>query len=280
LAENFFDYIPNIGRFPEKLTLFRDIFLLAKSIPFASKKPGNVEERGGPMATAQELAKRRRKSWETCLEAASAIRSIADELEEYSGTYEEVTALRKQLGRIEKACVRGKSAYPSENSGADGDSDADSAFWTPPVNFDADPKTVAQNVVAQLPLQRIFQDQELSDAFLSELMLALARESSYKNRRERQKEGIEQAKAQGVRFGKPSHPLPDNFEEVRQAWRDGLISMKEAASQCGMARTTFYNAALRAEKKPPMDEEPAHAEVAERLARRRQEQPLAHIHAG
>ncbi len=99
---------------------------------------------------------------------------------------------------------------------------------------EADPRAAAQRLVALLPLREIFQDRELADAFLSELMLALARESSREARRELQRKGIAQAKAQGVRFGKPARPLPENFEEVRQAWRNGRLSLKEAAQACKM----------------------------------------------
>lgn len=193
------------------------------------------------MATAQELMKKRRTSWEVCAGAAAEMRTILDELEKYSGVYEETTALRKWLNRIDKACSRGRAA--SSEAPLDPDADEDD-----PIAMGGDPRTVAQNLIAQMPLQRIFQDPELSDAFLSELLLALARESSYKNRRERQRQGIEQAKAQGVRFGAPKRVLPENFEEVRKAWRNGELSQVEAAEQCGMAKTTFYNAAQRAER--------------------------------
>lgn len=187
------------------------------------------------MSTAQEVLRKRRSSWEVCAGAASEMRTILDELEKYSGIYEETTALRKQLDCIERACG-GKAA----NLGADPAVD--------PLEADGDPKAVAQNLIAQMPLQKIFQDPALSDAFLSELLLALARESSYKNRRERQRQGIEEARAKGVRFGAPKRALPEHFEELRKAWRNGEFSLAEAAEQCGMAKTTFYNAARRAER--------------------------------
>jgi len=195
------------------------------------------------MSTVQELAKKRRSSWETCADAVSVMRTILNDLEEYSGVYEEISGLRKQLARIEKACAR---------SGAASRTEIDSAAGTPaeaaPVEMDGEPRAVAQHLVAQLPLQKIFGDQALSDAFLSELLLALARESSYSSRRERQKKGIEDAKAQGIRFGAPSRPLPENFDEIRRAWRGGAFPLKEAAAKCGMAKTTFYNAVQRAEQ--------------------------------
>jgi len=113
---------------------------------------------------------------------------------------------------------------------------------------EGDVRIAAQDLVARLPLREIFQNRELADAFLSELMLALARESSRENRRERQREGIAQAKARGVRFGKPSRALPENFEDARRAWRGGLLSLREAAEECGMPESSFYTAAQRAER--------------------------------
>jgi len=200
------------------------------------------------MATAQELLRKRRTSWEVCAGAAAEMRTILNELEEYSGIYEETTALKKRLDRIEKACARGRAAsVPAANEAPAVHSEAADPE-ADPIMAGGDPKTVAQNLIAQMPLQRIFQDPALSDAFLSELLLALARESSGKDRRERQRQGIEEARAQGVRFGAPRKPLPENFEEVRQAWRDGVFSLTKAAEQCGMANSTFYNAAQRAER--------------------------------
>ena len=60
-------------------------------------------------------------------------------------------------------------------------------------------------------------------------------------------EGIAAAKAQGVRFGALCRTLPDNFEELRQAWRSGQITLRTAAEICGIPKSTFRNAAVRAE---------------------------------
>lgn len=157
--------------------------------------------------------------WEVCADAAVKMQAIIDGL----GVSEAAAALRAQVRRIEGAC-----AVPEAEAG--------------------DPKAAAQGLIARLPLREVFQDKALADAFLSELLLTLARESSYEERRERQRKGIAEAKAHGARFGKPARALPENFEDARQAWRDGRLSMKEAAELCGLPKTTFYDAAQRAEK--------------------------------
>jgi len=116
--------------------------------------------------------------------------------------------------------------------------------------LNGDAKSTARDMVAQIPLREIFRNQELADAFLSELMLAIARESSRENIMARQRKGIAEAKARGVRFGKPARPLPENFEDVRQSWREGWLSLKQAAEECGLPESTFYYAAQRAEGIP------------------------------
>ena len=89
---------------------------------------------------------------------------------------------------------------------------------------------------------------ELLGSFVSDLFLAMAKESQRETRRQKQAEGIAAAKARGVRFGRTAKPVPDNFDEFHQAWRAGRISLKKAAESCGMARGTFYNIALRREQ--------------------------------
>ena len=47
------------------------------------------------------------------------------------------------------------------------------------------------------------------------------------------------AKAKGVRFGRPPKPLPDNFHEEYQRWKQGEITGTAAAKECGMPLSTF-----------------------------------------
>ncbi len=181
--------------------------------------------------SAHQGPARRQSHWEVCADAALEMQAILDEMEGCSDAQEQTAALREQLRRVELACI----AAP-----ADGEEEE-----PPPPR--GDPRSVARGLVALLPLREIFRDKELSDAFLAELLLTIARESSHESRKELQRQGIAQAKAQGVRFGKPRRSLPENFEEMRQAWRDGECSITEAAEQCGLARPTFSEAVKRAE---------------------------------
>ena len=88
--------------------------------------------------------------------------------------------------------------------------------------------------------------QELLSGFVSELFLAATQQNLRETRRKKQMEGIAKAKARGVRFGSPRKPLPDNFETVLRSWNNREVTLKEAARQCNMPETTFYDAAKRA----------------------------------
>ncbi len=112
----------------------------------------------------------------------------------------------------------------------------------------ADPADLARELVSDIPLDEICRDQRLMNAFLAEMFLAISKASTKERDRQRQAEGIAKAKAQGVKFGHTSRPLPDNFEEVRIAWRRGDFNIQQAAKLCGMAKSTFHNAVQRAEE--------------------------------
>ena len=60
---------------------------------------------------------------------------------------------------------------------------------------------------------------------------------------QRQREGIDAAKAKGKHLGRPSTSLPDNWEEVLALWQSGEITAQEAMRRTGMKRTMFYQLA-------------------------------------
>ena len=59
------------------------------------------------------------------------------------------------------------------------------------------------------------------------------------NIHQRQREGIREAQKKGVRFGRPTMPLPENYEEVREMWRKGDISLRQGARLLGTTHATF-----------------------------------------
>lgn len=92
------------------------------------------------------------------------------------------------------------------------------------------------------------QSKELLSDFVSELFLAAAEHQKREERRKRQAEGIAAAKAKGVRFGRTAKAAPENFDEIHQAWREGDLSLRQAADACGIAKGTFYSMAVRKEQ--------------------------------
>lgn len=78
-------------------------------------------------------------------------------------------------------------------------------------------------------------------------LLSYVAQSERENIRQRQAEGIAEAKARGVHFGPMPQALPENFEELRQTWRSRQITLRAAADACGIPKSTFRDAVLRAE---------------------------------
>ena len=89
---------------------------------------------------------------------------------------------------------------------------------------------------------------ELLGGFVSELFLSLAEQSRQEERRRKQARGIAAAKARGVGFGRPAPPLPEGFGELHRAWREGEMTLQQAADACGLAKSSFYTAAVRREQ--------------------------------
>lgn len=107
----------------------------------------------------------------------------------------------------------------------------------------------------RVPAKNVYVDKrsgkDLMGTFLSDIVLqvlSFAAENERANIRQRQAEGIAAVKARGVKFGRPSVSLPDNFYPVYGKWKNREISVTEAARLCGMTRSTFHERARRIEK--------------------------------
>lgn len=102
-----------------------------------------------------------------------------------------------------------------------------------------------------MPLLDTRRGKDLMGTFLSDIVLQIlsfVAENERVSIHQRQAEGIAAAKARGVRFGRPTNPVPDNFTEVREAWRAKKISLREAAQACNMPKGTFYAKAVASER--------------------------------
>ena len=102
----------------------------------------------------------------------------------------------------------------------------------------------ADIVVMDMTILDTRQGKDLIGTLIADLVLALlsyVSENERSNIKSRQKEGIAAAKKRGVQFGRPPKPLPDDFEEIYQAWRKKEMSVEEAAKRCNFTKATFYN---------------------------------------
>lgn len=58
--------------------------------------------------------------------------------------------------------------------------------------------------------------------------------------RQRQREGIDAAKAKGKHLGRPTVTKPENWDMVIAIWQAGKITAKEAILESGLSKSTFY----------------------------------------
>lgn len=99
-------------------------------------------------------------------------------------------------------------------------------------------------VVLDMPLLNTQEHTELVGQLITDLVLQLlsfVAETERESIRERQREGIDAAKARGVRFGRPRVELPESFEATVEAWRRGEFNAQEAAQRLGISRGTFFS---------------------------------------
>ena len=82
-------------------------------------------------------------------------------------------------------------------------------------------------------------------------LLSFVAENERVNIRQRQAEGIAAAKKRGVKFGRPSKEMPDNFPELVDKWNKKEVTIKEITSEFHMSEATIYRRLreLRASKR-------------------------------
>ena len=103
-------------------------------------------------------------------------------------------------------------------------------------------KRRAAIVVLDMPLLDTRQGRDLTGTLISDIVLQLlsyVAQTERENIRQRQAEGIAEAKARGVRFGRRRIEVPEEFEELEHAWRLGRISSRGAAEKLGISHSTF-----------------------------------------
>ena len=97
-------------------------------------------------------------------------------------------------------------------------------------------------VVLDMPLLDTRQNRDLTGTLIADIVLQLLSYVAQTERefiKQRQKEGIEAAKARGVHFGRTPMARPAEYEALRLLWMQGEISAREAGRQLNITHKTF-----------------------------------------
>ena len=97
--------------------------------------------------------------------------------------------------------------------------------------------------VLDMPLLDTTQYKDLLGTFISDLILqvlSFVAEQERKNILTRQAQGIKVAKEKGVKFGRPSFVLPDNFKEEYLKWKSGEQTAVQTMKNTNIPKATFY----------------------------------------
>lgn len=101
----------------------------------------------------------------------------------------------------------------------------------------------ADIVVIDMPLLDTRNNKDLLGNFISDLVLQILSYVAEQERtfiRQRQKEGIANAKNNGIKFGRPKIEKPNNFDEIVAKWKRKEIKSKEAIEILNIKPNVFY----------------------------------------
>ena len=93
-----------------------------------------------------------------------------------------------------------------------------------------------------MPLLDTRKSRDLTGIVIADIVLQLLSYVAEKERdfiHQRQREGIEAAKARGIRFGRPPLHRPGNFKSVYARWMKKEINCREAGRLLGVSHYTF-----------------------------------------
>ena len=93
-------------------------------------------------------------------------------------------------------------------------------------------------------------ENNIDNKFISELVLQILSYVAQKEReniKERQRQGIANAKEKGKALGRPKAEFPVNWHIVYKEWKDNKITAKTAMEKLSLKRNTFYKLAAQYE---------------------------------
>lgn len=111
--------------------------------------------------------------------------------------------------------------------------------------------TQADIVVLDMPLLDTTQFKDSLGTFIADLVLQILSWMAEEEReriRKRQREGIDLALQQGIKFGRPKVRITAEFEKVYQKWKAGDITAVKAMDELNVKKTTFYKLVKEYEK--------------------------------
>ena len=99
-------------------------------------------------------------------------------------------------------------------------------------------------VVIDMPLlDTRIEGKNLVGKFIADVVLqvlSFVAENERETMKQRQAEGIRMARLRGVKFGRPSVPTPNDFDNVVRLYKEKKITVVTAISMSGLTRGTFY----------------------------------------
>ncbi|WP_186668824.1 recombinase family protein [Sporosarcina sp. BP05] len=98
-------------------------------------------------------------------------------------------------------------------------------------------------VVLDMPLLDTTKHKDSIGTFISDLILQVLSwiaEDERERIRKRQREGIDSAIANGVKFGRPSIEITEEFIQSYEKWQSGEITAVKAIEEADMRKTSFY----------------------------------------
>lgn len=104
--------------------------------------------------------------------------------------------------------------------------------------------------ILDTPILNTRNKSDLEKSLISNIIFELLSYMAEKERlktRQRQAEGIKQARELGKHMGRPKMEYPNNWNEVHSRWQRNEITAKVAMEELNMKRTTFYNLARKCE---------------------------------
>lgn len=98
-------------------------------------------------------------------------------------------------------------------------------------------------IVLDMPLLNTKQGKGLTGVVIADIVLQLLSYVAQTERefnKQRQAEGIAAAKKRGIKFGRRQLERPDKYPEIKEAWKNRILTAQQSADLLGISRTTFF----------------------------------------